>query len=81
MERAPHPNAALVYINWFLNRDAQIAWTRALHLQTRRIDVSAEHIADYLVVRPGGAYWISYYEKDALRSPAEEAVIRELFGR
>jgi iron(III) transport system substrate-binding protein len=81
MERAPHPNAALVYINWFLNRDAQIAWTRALHLQTRRIDVSAEHIADYLVVRPEGAYWISYYEKDALRSPAEEAVIRELFGR
>jgi ABC-type Fe3+ transport system substrate-binding protein len=81
MDRAPHPNAAVVYINWFLNREAQNAWSRALYLQTRRIDVPVEHIPHYLVARSGGTYWISYYEKDALRSPREEAVIRELFGQ
>jgi iron(III) transport system substrate-binding protein len=81
MNRAPHPGAALVYINWFLNRDAQIAWSRALNLQTRRVDVPLEHVPPYLIVRPGSHYWVSYYEKDALRSPREEAVIKELFGR
>jgi iron(III) transport system substrate-binding protein len=81
MDRAPHRNAALVYINWFLNREGQIVWSKALNLQTRRLDVPLEHIPPYLIVKPGSRYWPSYYEKDALRSPREEAVIIELFGR
>jgi ABC-type Fe3+ transport system substrate-binding protein len=81
VNRAPHPNAALLYINWFLNKEAQSAWSRVLNLQTRRVDVSLEHIPPYLIVKPGGNYWISYYEKDAIRSAREEAVIKELFGR
>jgi iron(III) transport system substrate-binding protein len=81
MSRAPQPNAAIVFVNWFLNRDGQTAWSRAVDLQTRRVDVSLEHIPPYLRVKPGVKYWISYYEKDAVRSAAEEAVINELFGR
>jgi hypothetical protein len=81
MDRAPHRSAALVYMNWFLNRGGQAVWSRALNLQTRRLDVSVEHIPSYLIVKPGNRYWPSYYEKDALKSPREEAVIIELFGR
>jgi ABC-type Fe3+ transport system substrate-binding protein len=81
MSRAPHPNGALVYINWFLDRGGQTVWSQALNLQTRRIDVPLDHIPPYLIVNPGAKYWISYYEKDALRSAREEAVIKELFGR
>ena len=81
MTRAPRRNAALAFINWFLDRDGQTAWSKALDLQTRRVDVSLEHIPPYLRVKPGVKYWISYYEKDAGRSAAEEAVIKELFGR
>jgi ABC-type Fe3+ transport system substrate-binding protein len=81
MNRAPRPNAAVAYINWFLNRDGQTAWSRALDLQTRRLDVPLEHIPPYLRVKPGVKYWISYYEKDAFRSAPEEAIIKELFGR
>jgi len=81
MQRAPHRNAALVFINWFLNTQGQTVWSKALHLQSRRTDVAVEHIPRYLIVKPGARYWISYYEKDALRSPQEEAVIQELFGR
>jgi ABC-type Fe3+ transport system substrate-binding protein len=81
MNRAPRPNAAVVYLNWFLNREGQMAWSRALDLQTRRIDVPLEHIPPYLRVKPGVKYWISYYEKDAVRSAPEEAIIKELFGR
>jgi iron(III) transport system substrate-binding protein len=81
MNRAPHYNAAVVYINWFLNKDAQTAWSKVLNLQTRRVDVPLDHIPPYFLIKPGGKYWISYYEKDAVRSPREEAVIEELFGR
>jgi iron(III) transport system substrate-binding protein len=81
INRAPHRNAALLYINWFLNKEAQTVWSRVLNLQTRRVDVSLEHIPSYLIVKPGGNYWVSYYEKDAIRSAREEAVIKELFGR
>ncbi|HZD39563.1 MAG TPA: extracellular solute-binding protein [Terriglobales bacterium] len=81
INRAPHRNAALLFINWFLNKEAQSVWTRVLHLQTRRVDVSLEQIPAYLIVKPGGRYWASYYEKDAIRSAREEAVIKELFGR
>ena len=81
MDRAPHRNAALIFINWFLNRDAQTTWSKVLSLQTRRVDVPLDHIPPYLIIKPGGNYWVSYYEKDAIRSAREEAIIKELFGR
>jgi iron(III) transport system substrate-binding protein len=80
VNRAPHRNAARLYVNWFLSKEAQTTWSRALNLQTRRIDVPLDHIPSYLLVKPGGKYWVSYYEKDAIRSPQEEAVIKRLFG-
>jgi ABC-type Fe3+ transport system substrate-binding protein len=81
VNRAPRRNAAVTFINWFLDREGQTAWSKAVDLQTRRVDVSLEHIPPSLRVKPGVKYWISYYEKDAVRSAAEEAVIKELFGR
>jgi iron(III) transport system substrate-binding protein len=81
LNRAPHQNAALLFINWFLNRDAQTTWSKVLSLQSRRVDVTLDHIPPYLIVKPGGKYWVSYYEKDAIRSAREEAIINELFGR
>lgn len=81
LNRAPHGNAALVFLNWFLAKEGQQVWSKALNLQSRRLDVPVDHIPPYLIVKPGGKYWISYYEKDAMRSAQEEAVIKELFGR
>lgn len=81
VNHAPHRNAALLFINWFLNREGQTTWSKTVILQTRRLDVPLDHIPPYLLVKPGGNYWVSYYEKDVIRSAQEEAVIRELFGR
>ena len=39
MNRAPHNNAAVLFINWFLNREAQTTWSKVLNLQSRRLDV------------------------------------------
>ncbi len=30
-DKAPHPNAAIVFINWFLSREGQITWQRVLN--------------------------------------------------
>lgn len=81
MNRAPHRNAAIVFINWLLSREGQATWSKTLILQTRRLDVPSDHIPPYLVIKPGGNYWVSYYEKDVIRSAQEEAIIKELFGR
>jgi iron(III) transport system substrate-binding protein len=81
LNRAPRPNAAVVFINWLLGRDGQTTWSHALDLQTRRVDVPMDHIPPYLRLKPNVKYWISYYEKDAVRSAQEQAVIQELFGR
>ena len=81
MRRAPHRNAALVFLNWLLRKEGQTVWSKALNLQSRRLDVPLDHIPPYLIVKPGAKYWISYYEQDARRSAQEEAVIKELFGR
>jgi iron(III) transport system substrate-binding protein len=49
MNRAPHPNAAKVYINWLLSREGQTAFQRAVSSpgdakNSRRIDVPKDHI-------------------------------------
>ena len=49
MNRAPHPNAAKVFVNWFLSREGQTTLQKIMSTpgdakDSRRIDVSKEHI-------------------------------------
>ena len=49
VNRAPHPNAAKVYINWFLSREGQTTLQKIMSTpgdpkNSRRIDVNKEHI-------------------------------------
>ncbi len=49
MNRAPHPNAAKVFINWLLTQKVQSQLTKAVELNSRRLDVSpgdADHLVD-----------------------------------
>jgi iron(III) transport system substrate-binding protein len=39
LDRAPHPNAAKVYVNWLLSRDGQIAWQRETKEPSLRADI------------------------------------------
>ena len=39
INRAPHPNAAKVFANWLLTKDAQIVWAREVETNSRRIGV------------------------------------------
>lgn len=49
MNRAPHPNAAKVFINWLLSRQGQIAFQKVVSLpedpkDSRRVDISKDHV-------------------------------------
>jgi iron(III) transport system substrate-binding protein len=49
MNRAPHPNAAKVFINWLLSRDGQALFQKAISVpgdarNSRRVDVPKDHI-------------------------------------
>jgi iron(III) transport system substrate-binding protein len=39
MARAPHPNAARIYVNWLLSAEGQRAWVSATTRNSRRLDV------------------------------------------
>lgn len=50
MNRAPHPNAAKVFINWLLSRDGQTLFQKLISApgdarNSRRLDVTKDHIA------------------------------------
>ncbi len=92
MSRAPHPNAAAVYINWLLSKDGQTAWSKAVNAASHRLDVPTDHVPPYLVPKPGAAswvsqyksgdkYWVSHHEDNVHRSAEEEKILKELFGR
>src|SRR5262249_33876892 len=45
-KNAPHPNATKVFVNWFLSREGQFAWTEAWddrHV-SRRLDVPSKNL-------------------------------------
>jgi ABC-type Fe3+ transport system substrate-binding protein len=49
LNRAPHPNAAIVFINWLLSREGQSAFQKIMSepgdpRDSRRIDVPKDHI-------------------------------------
>ncbi|HEX9879453.1 MAG TPA: extracellular solute-binding protein [Candidatus Binatia bacterium] len=44
VNRAPHPNAAKVYINWLLSKEGQTVWSRASQYPSRRLDVPYDHL-------------------------------------
>jgi iron(III) transport system substrate-binding protein len=81
INKAPHPNAAAVFINWLLTRDGQITWSRAMNQLSRRVDVPADNIAPYMIPAPGGKYWKSYTEDAQTRTLEEKAILKELFQR
>lgn len=45
--RAPHPNAAKLFINWTLTREGQTAFTQQTQIPSRRTDVPVPDPADY----------------------------------
>lgn len=55
-DRAPHPNAAKVYLNWLLSKETQTTFSKASSQASRRVDVPKDHLPDYVLPKPGVQY-------------------------
>ncbi len=62
MNQAPHPNAAKVFINWFLSRDGQLALQRELNraglggVDSLRIDIPKDDVSPEEMRQPKVEY-------------------------
>ena len=88
LKNAPHPNATKVFVNWFLSREGQEVYARAMHQATRRIDVDVKWLREVGVTAAKDALTIDQYYKlenqsedkiNRLREPAA-ALARKLLG-
>ncbi len=78
INRAPHPNAAKIYINWLLSRKAQTAWAEASGYPSRRLDVPRDKVNPLSVPKEGRVYQENYREEYVRMRGKVRALLREV---
>ncbi len=78
MDRAPHPNAAKVFLNWILSREGQEIYQRLKASQSARVDLPT-NIPEMKYREPGIEYWSSMDEEYIKRSAQYIPIAREIF--
>ncbi|NIO06689.1 MAG: extracellular solute-binding protein [Deltaproteobacteria bacterium] len=63
VNKAPHPNAARVYINWILSKEGQTQFSRVTGIPSLRDDVPQDHIEAWRPPMKGG---IPTYTEEAM---------------
>jgi iron(III) transport system substrate-binding protein len=76
--KAPHPNAAKIYINWLLSKDGQAGFARATGYVSARTDVPNDHTEPWRVPQAGA---IKTYTKAAMQVKDKlMPLLNEVFG-
>jgi iron(III) transport system substrate-binding protein len=76
--RAPHPNAAKIYINWLLSKEGQTVFARASGYVSGRLDVSNDHTEPWRVPQAGA---IKTYNRAAMQVKDNlMPLLTEIFG-
>ena len=78
-KNAPHPNAAKVYINWLLTKEAQTEFARAMGYVSARVDVPTDHVPAWRIPREGA---VDTAHEDAMdtRFRLLPALLKDLLG-
>jgi ABC-type Fe3+ transport system substrate-binding protein len=79
--KAPHPNAAAVFMNWYGSKPGQEANSRAQILASRRTDVDTSTIPSYIRPKPGVKY-IDQYAEDFVVNRRDKLIaeVRKIVG-
>jgi ABC-type Fe3+ transport system substrate-binding protein len=83
LNRAPHPNAAKLFINWIAMKEGNEAYNRAQVSVSTRTDVDNSWAPDYIVPKPGEEY-VDVYEWEWMqqsRTPQHLERLKRLTGR
>jgi ABC-type Fe3+ transport system substrate-binding protein len=76
----PHPNAATIFINWYVSRPGQEVYESVMLETSRRTDVHTG-VPDYLVPRPGVKYYEAFNEHEYFARYDMVKVITAALGR
>ena len=71
---APHPNATKVFINWFLGKEGQEIFGKAMGQGTRRLDVDTQWLKEFGVIAAKDSLTPDQYPK--LENQSEEKVVK-----
>lgn len=78
MNKAPHPRAARVYINWILSKEGATLFSRINGAQSARVDVPTDFLT---IVRDSqGKYFSASREEVSLQREARAKEIKDIFG-
>jgi iron(III) transport system substrate-binding protein len=71
---APHPNATKAFVNWFLGKDGQEIFSKAMGQGTRRLDVDTQWLKEFGVIAAKDSLTPDQYPK--LENQSEEKVFK-----
>ena len=74
IKAAPHPNATKVFVNWFLGREGQEIYSRAMGQATRRLDVDTQWTKEFGVFAAKDSLTTDQYTK--LENQSEEKITK-----
>ena len=74
IKNAPHPNAAKVFLNWFLGQEGQETYSRAMGQATRRLDVDTQWLKEFGVFAAKDSLTLDQYSK--LENQSEEKILK-----
>ena len=77
LKNPPHPNAAKIFINWFLSREGQDVYSRALGQGTRRLDVDTKWLREIGIIAAKDIVTIDQYYKRENQSEDKINRVRE----
>ncbi|HEY4134817.1 MAG TPA: extracellular solute-binding protein [Alphaproteobacteria bacterium] len=81
-KNAPHPNAAAVFVNWFLSKPGQELYEELLQEPSRRTDVAHKGIPSYMFLKPGIDYIETYNEEYITKlRPVVNKKMMEIFNK
>lgn len=80
INKAPHPNAAKVFINWLLSKDGQTIFSRVYGGHSSRIDVPTDHLLPDDIRDPNINYLWSDTEEFLRDQPNQAKIAKEIFG-
>lgn len=79
MDKAPHPKATTVYLNWLLSKEGQTAWSKTTGYPSRRVDVPTEHINQETLLHTGVSYQLNYKEDAIMLKDKVMPFLNEIF--
>lgn len=80
LKNAPHPNAAKIFMNWYLTKDANTVLARLNAMQSARLDVPTDFLAQDGLRQAGAKYVNAETEDFQLQQAAAATLAKEIFG-